>query len=71
MREIKYDPIEDTEEYKSIVAEVDAMAEDLVDCNIRYGRQYFVELEKKKLLKELYDIEWKTTEEMNPEWDFI
>ena len=31
----------------------------------------FVEEEKKRLLKELYDIEWKTTDEMNPNWDFI
>ena len=32
---------------------------------------FFVEEEKKRLLKELYDIEWKTTDEMNPNWDFI
>ena len=32
---------------------------------------FFVEEEKKRLLKELYGIEWKTSDEMNPEWDFI
>lgn len=51
--------------------EVESMAEALVDPNIRYGRYFFVEEEKKRLLKELYDIEWKTTDEMNPNWDFI
>lgn len=71
MREIKYDPIEDKHEYKAVVNEVNAMAESLVDSDIRYGRDYFVEEEKKKLLKELYDIDWKTSYEMNPEWDFI
>lgn len=71
MREVKHDPIEDTQEYKAVVDEVNAMAEALVDSNIRYGRYFFVEQEKKKILKELYNIEWKTTDEMNPEWDFI
>lgn len=71
MGEIKHDPIEDTEEFRAIVDEIDAIAESLVDSSIRYGRHYFVELEKKKLLKEFYDIEWKTTDEMNPDWDFI
>lgn len=47
------------------------MAESLVDSNTRYGRYFFVEAEKKRLLKELYDIEWKTTDEMNPDLDFI
>lgn len=71
MMEIKRDPIEDTEEYKAVVEEVESIAQSLVDSNIRYGRNYFVEEEKKRLLKELYGIEWKTTDEMNPNWDFI
>lgn len=69
--EIKRDPVEDTEEYKAVAEEVESMAEALVDPNIRYGRNFFVEEEKKRLLKELYGIEWKTTDEMNPDWDFI
>lgn len=68
---IKIDPIEETEQYKQVVKEVDKKAEELVDPNIRYGRSFFVELEKKKILKEEYNIDWHTTEEMNPEWDFI
>ncbi len=71
MREIKHDPIEDTEEYQAVVDKINEMAESLVDSNIRYGRYHFVEEEKQRLLKELYDIDWKTSAEMNPEWDFI
>lgn len=69
--EIKRDPIENTDEYKAVVDKIDSMAEALVDSNIRYGRYFFVEQEKKRLLKELYNIDWKTSNEMNPEWDFI
>ena len=69
--EIKRDPIENTAEYKAIVDEIDNIAESLVDSNIRYGRSFFVEQEKKRLLKELYNMDWKTSDEMNPEWDFI
>ncbi len=69
--EIERDLIEDTEEYKAVVEEVESIAQSLVDSNIRYGRNYFVEEEKKRLLKELYGIEWKTTDEMNPNWNFI
>lgn len=69
--ELKKDPVEDTEEYKAVFEEVESMAESLVDSDIRYGRYFFVEEEKKRLLKELYGIEWKTTNEINLNWDFI
>ena len=69
--EPRRDPIEETEEYKAVAVEVENMAEALVDSNIRYGRYHFVEQEKKRLLKELYGIEWKTSDEMIPDWDFI
>ena len=71
MSEIKHDPIEDTEEFQSIIEEVEREAEALVEDNIRYGRFFFVEQEKKRILKEKYNIDWKTTDEMNPDWDFI
>lgn len=71
MGEIKHDPIEDTEEYKAVVDEVEREAEALVDEKIRYGRYMYVEEEKKRLLKEKYGIDWKTSDEMNPDWDFI
>lgn len=69
--EIKHDPVEETDEYKAVVDDVEQMAEALVNQDIRYGRFHFVELEKKRILKEKYNIDWKTTEEMNPTWDFI
>lgn len=69
--EIKHDPIEDTEEFKAIIEDVNMEAESLVEENIRYGRYFLVEQEKKRILKEKYNIDWKTTDEMNPEWDFI
>lgn len=71
MSKIKHDPVEETEEYKAVVDEVEKMAERLVNPKVRHGRDYFVEEEKKRLLKELYDIEWRTSYEMNPDWDFI
>lgn len=49
--ELKRDPVEDTEEYKAVAEEVESMAETLVDPNIRYGRYFFVEEEKKKLFQ--------------------
>lgn len=71
MVEIKHDPIEDTEEFKAVIEDVNMEAEALVEENIRYGRYFFVEQEKKRILKERYNIDWKTTDEMNPDWDFI
>lgn len=68
---IKHDPIEDTEEFQSIIEDVNREAESLVEQNIRYGRYYFVEQEKKRILREKYNIDWKTIDEMNPDWDFI
>lgn len=68
---LKHDPIEDTKYFKSIIEEVDKEAESLVDPEIRFGRFSFIEREKKRILKEKYNIDWKTTEEMNPNWDFI
>ena len=68
---LKHDPIEDTDFFKAIIEEVNKEAESLVEPEIRCGRFTFVEREKKKILKEKYNIDWKTTEEMNPNWDFI
>ena len=67
----KHDPIEDTEEFKAIIDEVDREAEALVESDIRIGRYKLIEREKKRILKEKYNIDWKTTDEMNPGWDFI
>ncbi len=68
---LKHDPIEDTEYFKAIVRDIEIEAESLVDPEIRIGRFPLVEREKKRILKENYNIDWKTTEEMNPNWDFV
>lgn len=68
---IAHDPIEDTLQYKQVQAEVDALAEQCVPAYIRYGRCDAVWQEKKRILKEVYDMDWKTPQEMNPNWDFI
>ncbi len=43
---IKHDPIEDTEEFRSIIEEVDREAESLMESDIRFCRYYYVEKEK-------------------------
>ena len=68
---IKHDPIEDTEEFQSIIEEVNKEAESLVGQDVWYGRMHFIDQQKKRILKEKYQIDWKTTAEMNPDWDFI
>lgn len=54
-----------------IQAEVDALAEQCVPAYIRYGRCDAVWQEKRRILKDVYDMDWKTPQEMNPNWDFI
>lgn len=70
-KQIKHDPIEDTEEFQTIIDEVNKEAESLVESDIRFCRYYYVEKEIKRILKERYNIDWKTTDEMNPGWDFV
>lgn len=67
---LRHDPIEDTGFFRSVIAGVEQEAESRVEGSIRVGRLHLVELEKKRILKEQYGIDWKTTEEMNPAWDF-
>lgn len=66
---LKHDSIEDKEEYKKIFQKVELETEEILkDKGIKKGLGYihFFENYKKKLLKEKYGIEWKTTQEMNP-----
>lgn len=67
---LKHDSIEDKEEYKEVFQKVKIEVEKkLNDKGIKRGLGYIhvYEKHKKKLLKEKYGIEWKTTQEMNPE----
>ena len=67
---LEHDSIEDKEEYKEIFKSVDKEVEDFLQRKgIKYNLGYihFFDNYKKKLLKEKYGIDWKTTQEMNPD----
>lgn len=67
---LKHDATEDMEEYKEIFEEVNEKTEEhLKNKGIKKGVGYIHIFEgyKKNLLKEKYGIEWKTTQEMNPD----
>lgn len=68
---LKRDPIEDTEYFHTIIDQVRTEAESLVEPDIRLGRSLVVDREIQRLLKEKYNIDWKTPEEMNPNWDLL
>lgn len=66
---LKHDSIEDKEEYKELLKKVDIETKEaLKNKGIKntLGYIHIFESYKKKLLKEKYGIEWKTTQEMNP-----
>lgn len=69
MESLKYDPIEDTDEYKKIKNELELKIEIMVKMqNIKKGLGYchtYWDL-KKKILKKDYNIDWKNPQELNP-----
>ena len=73
MSSVIYDPIEESAEYKDIKDIVNLEVEKQLESQgVVKGRGYihkFWEL-KKKILKEEYNIEWKTPAEMNPQMQF-
>lgn len=67
---LKRDPIEETEEFKKIEKSVNEEVENLLEqqgVKKQLGYVHIYQNLKKKILKEKYDIEWKTIEEMNPD----
>lgn len=69
--QLKHDPIEDTEYFRNIIDQVRIEAESFVEPDIRLGRSLIVDMEIKRILKEKHNIDWKTPEEMNPNWDLL
>ena len=69
--EIKYDPIEDTEEYKNIVDELEQKIKSCI-ANIEgvspnmLGFCHIYWKIKKELLKMDYNIDWESPDELNP-----
>ena len=67
---LKHDSVEDREEFKKIFQSVELETEKVLkDKGIKNGLGYIhiFEKYKKRILKEKYGIEWKTTQEMNPD----
>lgn len=67
---LKHDPISEKDEYKKIFEKVDKEVEDLLNeknVHKQLGYVHIFDEQKKKILKEKYDIDWKTTAEMNPD----
>jgi len=67
----KYDPKERNQRYRSIIKKAEEEAEELVSKkypNIRkmMGGCHAIWGEQKRILKEKYDIDWKTPKELNP-----
>jgi len=66
---IKKDPIENSEQFTKVIKEIDDETEKLLTQEgVQKTRGYILKFWqlKKKLLKEKYNIDWKTPEEMNP-----
>jgi methionyl-tRNA synthetase len=69
-KNLKKDPVEETEEYKKVIDEVVEEAyENVQDDFIITTPPNFEAINKeiKRILKEKHDIDWKTPEEMNPD----
>lgn len=69
-KNLKRDPVEETEEYKKVIDEVVEEAyENVQDNFIVTLPPNFEAIDKeiKRILKEKHGINWKTPEEMNPD----
>ena len=66
-KELLYDPIEDTVEYQNIRDELESELFKLMqNVDVKMGRNYKYWSLKKRILKQKYNIDWKSPPEMNP-----
>lgn len=66
-KELLYDPVEDTVEYKNIQDELESELFKLMqNVDVKMGRSYKYWSLKKRILKQKYNIDWKSPPEMNP-----
>ena len=66
---LKYDEIEDKEEYKEIFNNINEQVQKILEekgIKKQLGYIHIFDAYKKDLLKKKYNIDWKTTQEMNP-----
>ena len=67
---LEHDPIEKDERYKEIFEQVDKEVKELLEkkgVQKELGYVHIYEGLKKDILKKKYNIDWKTTKEMNPD----
>ena len=66
-KELLYDPVEDTIEYQNIRDELESELFKLMqNVDVKMGRSYKYWSLKKRILKQKYNIDWKSPPEMNP-----
>ena len=66
-QELLYDPVEDTVEYQNIRDELESELFKLMqNVDVKMGRNYKYWSLKKRILKQKYNIDWKSPPEMNP-----
>lgn len=68
---MKFDPIENTYEYKIIEKELEELIQKKIGSERRrFGYCHLYWATKKKILKEKYGIDWKSPAELNPRVKF-
>lgn len=66
-QELLYDPVENTVEYQNIRDELESELFKLMqNVDVKMGRSYKYWSLKKRILKQKYNIDWKSPPEMNP-----
>ena len=67
MSPLKYDPIEDSAEYKAVIKDVEKELDKLLKNKPKgMGFCHIYWYEKRRILKEKYGIDWKSPSLMNP-----
>ena len=69
-RGYKYDPVEDTPEFKAIEAELHAKIIEKMGGEMNRGNAHMYVKLKKEILKSDYNIDWKSPQELNPKIKF-
>lgn len=65
-RSYKYDPVEDTPEYKAIEGELEAKILERMGGGMTRGNAHAYAELKKEILKSDYGIDWRSPQELNP-----
>lgn len=69
-RHYKYDPIEDTPEYKAIEKELHAKILERMGGEMNRGHAYMYPRLKQEILKKEYGMDWKSPQALNPKIRF-